>query len=186
MIKLNNVSFSYEDKQVIRDFNLEINKNDRICFYGPSGCGKTTLLRIILGLEKVKDGKVIMDKHLKPAVVFQENRLLPFKTVLENITIFGADEKIAHENLDSLGIIDSKDLKPNELSGGMKRRVALARALSINFDYLILDEAFNGLDKENIIDAVNLINKTCVDKPIILVTHSTEDIELLNAKIVNL
>ena len=82
MIKLSNVSFSYGNKKIIDNFSLEITKGDRICLFGESGSGKTTLIKLILGLLNADIGKVLTDKDLKPAVVFQENRLLPFKTVL--------------------------------------------------------------------------------------------------------
>ena len=92
MITIDNISFFYGEKQVLKDFSLKIQKGDRICLIGESGCGKTTLLRLVLGLEKPTNGNIITTQKLKPSVVFQENRLLPFKTVLENITLVGADK----------------------------------------------------------------------------------------------
>ena len=186
MIKFDNVSFSYGDNLILKNFNLEIKNGDRVCFFGESGCGKTTLLRLILGLEKQKNGKIIKSENLKPAVVFQENRLLPFKTVLENIVLFCGNAKRAENNLNALGVSDCKNLYPNELSGGMKRRVAIARALSVDFDYLCLDEPFTGLDNENIKLAAQHILNTAGNKPIILVSHSLEEAELLSAKIINI
>ncbi len=186
MLKIDNISFSYGDKKVFESFSLEILQNDRIWLYGESGCGKTTLLRLILGLEAVQQGKIIKDKNLKPSAVFQENRLLPFKTALQNITLVGADKETAIENLNALGLSDSINKPVSELSGGMKRRVAIARALSVPFDYLILDEAFTGLDKQNIETSVKQILKIAKDKAIILVSHSPFEAELLGAKQVKL
>ncbi len=183
MIKFYNVSFSYGKNKVLENFSLEIKNGDKICLFGNSGCGKTTVLRLILGLERASNGEIIIKKSIKPAVVFQENRLLPFKTVLENVSLFAENEETAVYHLEALGLKDYLNAYPTSLSGGMKRRVAIARALSSNFDYLILDEAFTGLDNENIISASEHILKTTADRPLILVTHSKFEAELLKAKI---
>ena len=182
MIKLNNVDFSYGKTEVLKDFSLQINKKDRICLFGESGSGKTTILRLILGLETPLNGEIQKAKNLKPAVVFQEDRLIPFKTVLENITLFGADEKTALFFLEKLGLKDYSNKIPSDLSGGMSRRVALARALSNEFDFLVLDEPFTGLDQENIETATVLINEILGERPLILVTHSKTEAELLKCK----
>lgn len=186
MININNISFSYGDKKIFKNFSLSINKNDRIWLSGQSGSGKTTLIRLILGLEVTQKGEIIKQKGLKPSVIFQEDRLLPFKTALQNIMIVSNNPALARENLKALGIEDCADMPVNKLSGGMQRRVAIARALSCDFDYIILDEAFTGLDKENIILAVKQILKIAKDKPIILITHSPFEAELFGAKEIKL
>ena len=186
MIKFNNVNFSYGKNKVLQNFNLEINKGDRICLFGESGCGKTTVLRLILGLETGQSGTTVIKSDSKPAVVFQENRLLPFRTVLENVSLFAKDEESAKYHLKSLGLSKYLNAYPDSLSGGMKRRVAIARALSADFDYIILDEAFTGLDNENVNLAAEHILKTVGDRPIIMVTHSKYEAELLGAKIIDM
>ncbi|MBQ6825982.1 MAG: ABC transporter ATP-binding protein [Clostridia bacterium] len=184
MINLNNISFAYDKKPIFENFSLNINTGDRICFFGESGCGKTTLLRLILGLEQSQKGEIFTDH--KFSVVFQENRLLPFLTVLENITLLGADTKTALYHLQALGISNVAYKKPQELSGGMKRRAAIGRALSVDFDAIILDEPFAGLDENNIALCAEHILKHTENKTVILVSHSKQEAELLKTKIIYL
>lgn len=180
MLKINNLTFSYGEKEVFNNFSLEIKNGERIWLSGPSGCGKTTLIKLILGLLKAQSGQI--EVNITPSVVFQENRLLPFYTVMQNITLVGGNEALANENLTALGIGETADLYPASLSGGMKRRAAIARALSVPFDLLILDEAFNGIDEKNLQSAVDRINALTKDKTVILITHNPEEAELFGAK----
>ncbi len=181
MLKIKKLSFSYGEKSVIDDFSLEIKDGEKVWLSGPSGCGKTTLIKLVLGILKADNGKIDLN-GMTPSAVFQENRLLPFYTVLENITLVGGDRNKALSYLKALGIEETADLKPTKLSGGMKRRVAIARALSTPFDLLILDEAFNGIDEKSIEKTAELINKVCKDKTVILITHSSIEAQLLNCK----
>ena len=186
MIKIDNISFWYNKTPVIKDFSLQIDKGDRICLFGESGCGKTTLLRLILGLIKPKTGKIHGITKLKASAVFQENRLLPFKTVIENITLFGASRSLAEDILEKFGILEYKDALPSQLSGGMLQRVAIARAIANDFDFLVLDEPFVGLDSHNISVIAKTILEICGNKPIIMVTHNLSEAELLGCKIINM
>lgn len=180
MIEIKKLSFSFGEHKIFDNLCLEIKNGERIILSGPSGVGKTTLLRLILGLEKAKKGTVNTE-NAKISAVFQEDRLLPFKTVMENLTLFSSEEK-ALECLKALRIAEAKDLYPAELSGGMARRVAIARAMSVDAHIYILDEAFTGLDEENKVVAAEFINKKTAGKILIAVSHDSADAALLKAK----
>lgn len=181
MLNINNLTFSYGDKKIFDNFSIEIKDGEKVWLSGPSGCGKTTFIKLILGLLKPQNGK-IQTGGMTPSVVFQENRLLPFYTVIQNIAIVGGDITLAHDNLKALGIAETADLYPASMSGGMKRRAAIARALSLPFDLLILDEPFNGIDEENIKSATARISEIAKNKTVILITHDPEEAKLLGAK----
>lgn len=185
MVTLDRVSFGYGDTPVVTDISLTVPNGKAVCLFGASGCGKTTLLRLIAGLETPTDGKVHRDAA-RIAIVFQENRLVPWLTVRENLLLVTEDTDAVEHALRAVSLQDAADRKPNELSGGMKRRVALARALVFGGDLLLLDEPFNGLDetlKKTIASA--LLNRFA-GCPIVLVTHSPDEAELFNATIIRL
>ncbi len=181
MIELKNVSFSYGDKEVLKEFSLSIAPQDRIALMGPSGCGKTTLLRLIMGLEKPHKGQIINRPH-PIAAVFQEDRLLRHLTVLENTALAGGDPTKAAAILSQLGLGDELESRPSSLSGGMRRRVAIARALCTPSRLLILDEPFNGLDEQTKAHTAKVILQNW-QGAILAVTHLQEEAELLEATI---
>lgn len=184
MIILKNISFSYGQNNIFTDFSLTVKNGERICITGNSGLGKTTLLRLIMGLENPNVGTVDTE-NAKISAVFQEDRLLPFKTVAENLLLFADYEKVK-EGLSMLGISETEKLYPSELSGGMARRVSIARALARKADIYILDEPFSGLDTLNKQKAADFINFKTKGKILVAVSHSSEDAEMLNAKTVDL
>ncbi len=181
MIEFNSVCFSYGKRRVLRDFSLQIIDGEHICLFGESGVGKTTVLRLIMGLEKASSGSINGLEGKKISAVFQEDRLLTFKTVMENLTLFGTEEK-AEQVLSALGIYDAKNLFPNALSGGMARRVAIARALMIDADIYIFDEIFNGIDDDNVKKTAEFISERVVGKTVVMVSHNKRDALLLGAK----
>lgn len=188
MIELKNVSFSYGELQILKNFNLAVNRGECVQLYGASGSGKTTVARIILGLEDADDGNIIIPKKI--STVFQEDRLLENFDIQKNIRVVLSKEQyaIADNLLKEIGLYDVRKKKAAALSGGMKRRVALIRAIAYGGDALILDEPFNGLDIDNKQIAAKIIKREFIDKnkPVLLITHVKEDAELLNAKIVNI
>ncbi len=182
MIKLSNVTFAYKKgENVIKDLTLHIKKGERVHITGESGIGKTTVLRLIMGLEKPQKGTVDIADGAKISAVFQENRLIPTLDAIGNVSLFSNTEK-AREILTKLGLSEDMASLPAELSGGMKRRVALARALARESDILILDEAMTGLDTANRERVAAVINEYALGRTVVCVTHDQKEAELLNAK----
>ena len=184
MIELNNIFFSYPDKEIFNNFSFNLADGEHLALMGPSGCGKTTLLRLIMGLEIPQKG--VVNGLPKPiAAVFQEDRLLEHLSVLENAALAGEDEPKAARILTALGLGEELKSKPSSLSGGMRRRVAIARALCTNSSLLILDEAFNGLDEETKKHTARVILEEW-SGAILAVTHLPEEAALLGAKILQM
>lgn len=157
------------------------------CVMAPSGAGKTTLLRILLGLECSDSGSV--PEGVRWSAVFQEDRLLEHLDAMGNLrfVLGGAlDEPTANALLTELGLGDTAGKPVREFSGGMKRRLALARALLAPSDALALDEPFTGLDEENRARCLALIRRAAESKPVLLVTHDPADAKSLGATVIKL
>lgn len=186
MITLKNVYKAFGEKQVLKDFSLQIPKGERVCLMGASGSGKTTLFNLILGLEKPDSGEVVLGG--KCSAVFQEDRLCEDFSALSNVKMVmpGREENLAQKVLKAL--LDESELNApvRTFSGGMKRRVAIARALCFKSDILLLDEPFTGLDDETKVRAAAAINAESEGKTILLISHDSEDAKLLGAKIIEL
>ena len=148
-IVLTRISKAYDGQTVLQDLDLRIQDGKITAVMGPSGLGKTTLLKILLGLEDF-GGSVSGMEGRKVSAVFQDSRLLPWLTLRQNLELVcgpGCDAKIA-EALALMELTDAADKRPSELSGGMQRRGALARALAYGGDTFLLDEPFTGLDEK--------------------------------------
>ena len=186
MIHFDKVSFGYtRGRDVLRDFSMSIPPQGRICLFGRSGCGKSTVLRLAMGLEKPRSGRITGIEGLAVSAVFQEDRLLPWKTVLENAALFAQRDR-AEAILTQLGLAEVLHSLPAELSGGMKRRAALGRALSHASDLLILDEPFTGLDEETRERVIALVDREARDRMVLLATHDLQEAQALGAEIVQL
>ncbi|MHA1565876.1 MAG: ABC transporter ATP-binding protein [Alphaproteobacteria bacterium] len=161
-LQLDHISHSYGDVEVVRDINLEIPAGKIVCLVGPSGCGKSTLLRLIGGLERPKGGRVIQVGEpsadcINPLTfVFQDFALLPWRTVEGNISLVLEDHKlgaarrakIISEVLARTKLSDFRGALPKQLSGGMKQRVGIARALAVNPAVMLMDEPLSALDSQ--------------------------------------
>jgi nitrate/nitrite transport system ATP-binding protein len=190
------------DYVALKDIHLEVEPNTFVSIIGPSGCGKSTLLNIIAGLSKPTSGAVLLNGMpvAKPGadrgVVFQNYALMPWMSVLENIRFaietvnpkipVARQRSIVQEYIDLVGLRGAENKHPHELSGGMKQRVGIARALAINPQILLMDEPFGALDaltRGFLQDEVERIWEQ-QRKTVILITHSIEEALLLSDKIV--
>ena len=174
-IYIQNLSKTFDGHSVLKNYAGEIPLCGITVIRGASGAGKTTLFRLLLGLEKPDAGEITGMQRRKPAVVFQEDRLMPWATALENAAL-GSDEARAKNALERLGLGENLNQLPRELSGGMKRRVAIARALAYGGDILFLDEPFTGLDEENKRIAAQAMLEA--NMPILIITHDEAEAEL--------
>jgi len=172
----------------IRDLVLEVQARSMTVLMGPSGCGKTTLLRIVAGLDNRFTGKVHVPESARIGVMFQEPRLLPWRTVRQNIQIVAEDMSNAElERLAAaVGIADMLPRYPQELSLGLARRVALARAFAPRPDLLLLDEPFVSLDERTADRLRHLLLEVWSARPTtaILVTHNPREAILLADQLV--
>ncbi len=145
VVKVENLSKRFGDLLVLDKWNLEVFESESVALLGPSGCGKTTFLKILAGIEESSEG-MVRSNFEKLGFVFQEPRLIPWRSVKDNLRFVCSDEKKIEEIVEKMGLIGFENYFPSEISGGMKQRVNLARALSIIPDLLILDEPFFSLD----------------------------------------
>ena len=207
LIEIDNVSHRFNAKKsedgglpVLEKISLSIQDGEFVSFLGPSGCGKTTLLRILDGLVTPTTGRVAIDGVMvkrptrERAMVFQEFNLLPWRTTLRNVELglelqgIGKTErlKLARENLRKVGLGGFEGYFPHQLSGGMKQRVGIARALSISPTYLLMDEPFGALDPQirelMQIEMLKLLEAEA--RTVVFVTHSVEEAIFLSDRIV--
>jgi len=186
-----------EHVYALRNVSLCVNAGEFVAILGPSGCGKSTLLRMLSGLDQPSSGEVLFHNQPIPtpsphiSMVFQNFALLPWKTVKENVLLAlrtqpypdAQKEKIANELLTKVGLKNFENHYPNELSGGMKQRVGIARALSVNPEVLLLDEPFSALDEVTAMDLrkqlLDLWQEKRSDETYIMITHLIEEAVLL-------
>lgn len=207
ILKVDKINKSFQTSEgrqkVLRDVTLEVEQGSILCILGYSGCGKTTLLRIMSALEKPDDGSVIVDHNdycvpsKEVLLLFQDfNQLFPWKSISANIvhallvTKSAADKKSAvleAENvLREVGLFEFRNRYPRQLSGGMKQRAAVARALALKPKILLMDEPFASLDMVTRHNLQKLVREKCMKYGItvVFVTHGVEEAVLTGDKIV--
>ena len=191
MICLDNITKAYGDHTVLHNFSLTVNEGEHIAIMGKSGKGKTTLLRIIADLETPDSGSISGFTKEDISYVFQESRLFEHLTVLDNVAVV-CDQPLkearieAMKYLDAVGLSDSAELFPSEISGGMAQRVAIVRALIRNTPILLMDEPFSALDNTTRNGMLLLLCDLCRDKTLLLVTHDPFDARMIANHIIDL
>ena len=171
------VTVAYRDSEILKDFCCEFKEGELTLLKGPSGIGKTTVLNLTAGLLKPDSGSIYIDKTQRIRAVFQEDRLLENMSIYANLKLV-SEESLSLQELEKLLCEVGLDISPFEkissLSGGMKRRIAILRALIPNPDILLLDEAFSGMDEETAKKVLSFIMKEARGKTIIASTHRAE------------
>jgi NitT/TauT family transport system ATP-binding protein len=182
-IIIKNLTKSYNGKKVIDNISLTIKAGMTTCIMAPSGIGKTTLLRIMMGLEEPDSGTVTGISKI--SAVFQEDRLCEYLTPFANIKLANAalTEQQILGAMKSFGLLGCEYQKTSEMSGGMKRRIAILRALLADYDTLILDEPFKGIDTDTKATVICEILNRIKCKTTILVTHDETEARLMGANV---
>ena len=189
-IIINNISKSYGGCSVLTNLSLSLEDNAVNCIFGPSGCGKSTLLSCIAGITQPDKGSVEGIAGRSTAFAFQEPRLLPWKSVADNVDFalnrtLGVSERaeLVKRSLELVELSDSAALFPHQLSGGMSQRVSLARALAADADILLLDEPFSAIDNALKVTMIQRLAQlwSARGTTVVIVTHDENEAAALDA-----
>lgn len=185
-IYVKNVSKSFGSKKVLQNLNLTIEPGRISCIMAPSGAGKTTLLRILMGLEEADSGCITGLEGKRFSAVFQEERLCEYMTAVENIRLVtpGLDAGSVVQEMDRLGLGDCCAQPVSQLSGGMRRRVSILRALLAAYDVLCLDEPFKGLDDARKEQTLAYVKQKAAGRTVLFVTHDEKEALALGAEVI--
>lgn len=183
-IYVKDLSKSYHGKVVFKNLNMTIQCKRTTCIMAPSGAGKTTLLRILMGLECADSGSITGLEQRRFSAVFQEERLCEYMTAVENIRLVTPTLENAAVllEMDRIGLKNCASQPVSELSGGMRRRVSILRALFAEYDILFLDEPFKGLDDALKGQVIAYVKGKTRDKTVICVTHDRQEALALEAE----
>lgn len=181
---LNKISFSFTGQELFRNFSMDIPKGSISCILGPSGCGKTTMLNLISGILQPSSGEISGFDENSFSYIFQETRILPWRTVYQNVA-FPLLDKMNHEvvrqrteKFIQLVELSERSIEyPARLSGGMKQRIAIARAFAFPSQTILMDEAFSGLDNalKNKVFEIFLRSWKEEPKTVVFVTHDLDE-----------
>jgi ABC-type multidrug transport system ATPase subunit len=176
-LKVEKLYKSFGALQVIRDFSYAFPERGSIAITGRSGCGKTTLLHMLLGILKPDSGVITGAPRM--GAVFQEDRLVNSLSVKNNLRLITKDADEIARHLRAVGLYDNRGDRITELSGGMKRRLAIARAVLYKCDAMLMDEPYVGLDMDTRARVAEYALSECADRLIIFITHDPEVISLM-------
>ena len=188
MIELEHVAFRYAEQTVLQNITCAFEEGQTVCIIGASGAGKSTLLRLLMGLIQAESGEIrgLSGKHL--SVVFQEDRLLEDMNAADNLRL--VDPHLPFERvleiLSSLALSDAGNKPVSSLSGGMRRRVALARCLVRQADLYLMDEPFTALDEDTRAFVLRETARRLYKQTAVIVTHRPSDATILNARLLEL
>ena len=172
-LEVSNLYKAFGDKKIFSDYSLRIEPGERVGLMAVSGSGKTTLLRIICGLTQADAGTVNSPRNI--SVLFQEDRLLPWLNIYDNLALVNDDIIKINKLLEAVGLEDEKFSLPEQLSGGMCHRVAMARAFLYDAKLMIFDEPFRGLDEETRAEVIEKLWKPGIEgRTVLLITHDPE------------
>lgn len=189
MIEMKNISKAYGEKQVLNHFSLILPEGEITALMGPSGSGKTTVLRLLLGLEAPDSGTISGLENSRKSAVFQEDRLCEGISPIANLRLAAPhlSREEAASALKEVGIEEnSHDVATASLSGGMKRRVAILRALLAPFAFLVADEPFSGLDEDTKNRVMDYFHSHVQGKTVLLITHDAGEAQRLASNTIRL
>lgn len=168
---ISHATVRFEEKLVLDQFSYTFLDRGVTCFFGPSGCGKSTLLDALCGFVPLEAGEVKGLQGKRIARVFQDNRLLPWFDAYTNVRAVVNNDEVARNALNLVGLEADAATRPDELSGGMQKRLGLARAYAFDGDVILLDEPTVGIDEESAIGILDTLMAAWQDRLVVLITH---------------